>query len=643
MPVIVIGTAGHIDHGKSALVKALTGTDPDRLKEEQERGITTDLGFAHLDAGGVTLSFVDVPGHERFVRNMLAGAGGIDAVLLVVAADEAVKPQTREHFDIARLIGIDRGVIALTKADLADTDARELAALEVRELVAGSFLERAPMIAVSARTGEGLPALVEALAAQARSEARQERAGVVRLPVDRVFPVKGFGTVVTGTLVSGAIAEGDALAVLPAGQRVRIRGIHVHGRPVKAVRAASRAAVNLSGVDATDLARGVTLSTPGALAVTRRADLHIRLLGSAPPLKHGARLRLHQGTSDAAARLLVAAVRPPGGAWQPARPGDLGVVVPPGGEAFARVRLDRSVVLTRGDRTVLRLSSPAVTVGGGLVLDPEPPSGGVRRAGAFARFEQLQDSTGAAMLWLREAGGAGLDTATFLRRGGLDAGAAAGLAAGLVASGAAVGSATQIFDRQLEASLAQAILGVLDAFHRDSPSEPGVPREALRERVASGWHPAVFEMALARLAAEGRVRGADRVALASYQPGRSADEERARGAIEEAIRSGGLMPPDVAALAGQVQLAPPAVERLLQGLVRDRRIARLESLYFHFDALERLKSEVRALKAGPPAASIDVAAFKTRYGLSRKFAIPLLEWLDRERVTRRVGEKRIVI
>ena len=640
MPVIVIGTAGHVDHGKSALVKALTGTDPDRLKEEQERGITTDLGFAHLDAGAVTLSFVDVPGHERFVRNMLAGAGGIDAVLLVVAADEAVKPQTREHFDIARLIGIDRGVIALTKADLADADMRELAALDVKELVAGSFLEGAPMISVSAKTGEGLPALVEALAAQARSEARQERAGVVRLPVDRVFPVKGFGTVVTGTLVSGAIAEGDALAVLPAGQRVRIRGIHVHGRPVPAVRAASRAAVNLSGVDASDLARGVTLSTPGALAVTRRADLHVRLLGSAPPLKHGARLRLHHGTADAAARLLVAAVRAPGGAWQPARPGDLGVVVPPGGEAFARVRLDRSVVVTRGDRTVLRLSSPAVTVGGALVLDPEPPSGGVRRAGAFARFEQLQSATDAATLWLREAGGAGLDTAMFIRRGGLDAAAAAELAAGLVASGAAVSSGTQLFDGQLEAGLAQRVLGVLDAFHRESPSEPGVPREALRERVAAGWHPAVFEMTLARLAAEGKLRGADRVALASYQPGRSADEERARQAIEEAIRSGGLMPPEVAAVASRVQLAPGAVERLLQGLVRDRRIARLEGVYFHPDALERLKSEVRALKAG---ASLDVAAFKTRYELSRKFAIPLLEWLDRERVTRRVGEKRIVI
>ncbi len=588
---IIVGTAGHIDHGKSTLVKALTGTDPDRLKEEQERGITTDLGFAHLDAGEVTLSFVDVPGPARFVRNMLAGAGGIDAVLLVVAADEAVKPQTREHFDIARLIGIDRGVIALTKADLADADMRELAALEVRELVAGSFLEGAPMIPVSARTGEGLPELVRALTTQAGHGARLERAGVVRLPVDRVFPVKGFGTVVTGTLVSGAIAEGDALVVLPAGQRVRVRGIHVHGRPVTAVQAASRAAVNLSGVDASELARGVTLSTPGALAVTRRADLHLRVLASAPPLKHGARLRLHHGTADAAARLLVAAVRPTGGAWQPVRPGDLGVVVPPGGDAFARVRLDRSVVLTRGDRVVLRLSSPALTIGGGLVLDPEPPAGGVRRAGAFARFEQLHDPSVAAALWLREAGEAGLDAPTFIRRGGLDPAEATRLMGDLIGRGVAAGDQSRLIDRRIAERLAEEV----------------------------------------------------RQAQAARQPARSPEDERACQSIEEALRKGGLIPPDVPTLSSQVSIAGPALERLLQALVRDHRVIRLEGLYFHPEALERLKSDVRAMKTSTAAASIDVAAFKTRYGLSRKFAIPLLEWLDRERVTRRVGEKRIVI
>jgi selenocysteine-specific elongation factor len=591
VPVLVIGTAGHIDHGKSALVKALTGTDPDRLKEEQERGITTDLGFAHLDAGEVTLSFVDVPGHERFVRNMLAGAGGIDAVLLVVAADEAVKPQTREHFDITRLIGIDRGVIALTKADLADADMRELAALEIRELVAGSALEGAPLIPVSARTGEGLTALVKALAALAGRDARLERMGIVRLPVDRVFPVKGFGTVVTGTLVSGAIAEGDTLAVLPGGQRVRVRGAHVHGKPVGAVRAPSRAAVNLSGVDAGDLARGVTLCSPGALSVTRRADLHVRLLPSAPPLKHGARLRLHHGTGEAAARLLVAAVRPAGGIWAPARPGDLGVVVPPGGEAFARVRLDRPVVLTRGDRTVLRLASPAVTIGGGLVLDPEPPSGGVRRAGAFGRFEGLQETASAALVWLREAGEDGLDASTFVRRAGLDAVAAAQLAGELVARGLAAGNPAKLVERRIAERLAE------DA----------------------------------------------RRALAAQQPQRSADEERAAQVIEVLLRKAGLTPPDVPTLVREAALDRPALEGLLQGLVRDRRLARLEGMFFHPEALERLKAEVQSMKGDGAATSIDVATFKTRYGLSRKFAIPLLEWLDRERVTRRVGEKRIVI
>jgi selenocysteine-specific elongation factor len=590
--VIVIGTAGHIDHGKSTLVKALTGTDPDRLKEEQERGITTDLGFAHVTAGDVTLSFVDVPGHERFVRNMLAGAGGIDAVVLVVAADEAVKPQTREHFDITRLIGIDRGVIALTKADLADADARELAALDVREMVAGSFLERAPVIPVSARTGEGLQALVQALAALAGPDARQARAGVVRLPVDRVFPVKGFGTVVTGTLVSGVVREGDSLTILPRGQAVRVRGAHVHGRPVKEVRAPSRAAINLSGVDAGELARGVTLATAGALAVTRRADLLVRLLPSAPPLKHGAKLRLHHGTADALARLLVAAVRPAGGAWQPARPGDLGVTVPPGGEAFARVRLDRPFVLTRGDRAVLRLASPAITVGGGLVLDPEPPSGGVRRAGAFARFDELQETPAAAALWLSEAQDGGLDAGSFVRRGGLDAAAATALVVELVARGVAAGSPAQLLDRQ-----------VAD-----------------------------------RIAAEEA-----RLALAAQQPERSPEEERVRLVIEDLVKRGGLTPPDDAALAREARLEPAALERLLQGLVRDRRLVRLDGVHFHPDALDQLKADTRALKAGSAAPAIDVATFKARYGLSRKFAIPLLEWLDRERVTRRVGEKRIVL
>src|SRR5262245_60614256 len=274
---IVVGTAGDIAHGKSALVKALTGTDPDRLKEEQERGITIDLGFAHATIGAVDVGFVDVPGHERFVRNMLAGAGGIDAVLLVVAADESVKPQTREHFEICRLLGIERGLIVLTKSDLADPDMLDLAALDVRELVAGSFLEPAPIVPVSARTGAGLDALRAAIASIARTSVRPGRGDAVRLPIDRVFTVKGFGTVVTGTLVAGRVSENDELIALPDDRRVRIRGLQVHGQPVRTVESPHRVAVNLGSVDVHTLARGVTLATPASLPVTRRVDVHVEL------------------------------------------------------------------------------------------------------------------------------------------------------------------------------------------------------------------------------------------------------------------------------------------------------------------------------------------------------------------------------
>jgi selenocysteine-specific elongation factor len=640
---IVIGTAGHIDHGKSALVKALTGTDPDRLKEERERGITIDLGFAHVEAGGVALSFVDVPGHERFVRNMLAGAGGIDAVLLVVAADESVKPQTREHFDITRLIGIDRGVIALTKADLADADLRELTALDVRELVAGSALEHAPIIPVSAKTGEGLETLVQALTGLA-VQPRLARAGVVRLPVDRVFTVKGFGTVVTGTLVSGRVADGDALVALPAAGELRVRGAHVHGHAIREVSAPSRVALNISGPGTDQVMRGVTLATPDAFATTRRIDVRLELLASAPALKHGARLRVHHGTEDVLGRIALAAVCADGVAWTPARPGELGVVVPPGGGAFARIRLDRPAVLTRGDRLVLRVPSPAATIAGATVLDPEAPAGGVRRPTSLARFEQLADVTSAARTWLVEAGGRGLTAADFVRRGGLDPDAARALATSLLAGSAAVEGERRLFDRGLAVRIQQHIREALTAHHRSQPAEAGMFREALRERVAAQALPALFEAALLDLARAGVTTGAERVALATHRPSRSGEVERAREAVVNAIQQAGLMPPEAAALAAAAGLTVPALDIVLQGLVRDRRLVRLDAVHFHPETLERLKEDVRARKtAGGAPATIDVAEFKTRYGLSRKYAIPLLEWLDRERVTRRVGEKRIVL
>src|SRR5688572_22579671 len=295
---IVIGTAGHIDHGKSALVRALTGTDPDRLKEEKARGITIDLGFAHLVDGDLNLAFVDVPGHERFVRNMLAGAGGMDAVLLVVAADESVMPQTREHFAICRLLNVSSGAIVLTKSDLADEDTLELAALEVREMVAGSFLEDAPVVAVSSKTGQGLDALKTVLREIASSARPRDAGGSTRLPVDRVFTLKGFGTVVTGTLLSGTLREGQTVSVLPNRLTATVRGVQVHGQQQAFAEAGQRTAVNLAGIELSEIERGVTLCATGSFEPTQRFDVLIDLLPSSKPLRHGTRVRFHQGTSE---------------------------------------------------------------------------------------------------------------------------------------------------------------------------------------------------------------------------------------------------------------------------------------------------------------------------------------------------------
>jgi selenocysteine-specific elongation factor len=403
MRTVVVGTAGHIDHGKSTLVTALTGTDPDRLKEEKARGITIELGFAHAAvAEDVMASFVDVPGHERFVRAMLAGAGGIDVVMLVVAADESVMPQTREHFDICRLLDVRRGLVAVTKIDAAEPGLADLVAAEVAELVAGSFMDGAPIVPVSARTGEGLALLRATIAEVARDLPTRPRDGVLRLPVDRAFTLRGFGTVVTGTLVSGSISVDDEVVLLPGDRRVKVRGLHVHGGPRATVGAGERVAVNLAGVEVADVARGSVVTTPGALAATRRADVRLTLLPDIA-LKHGARVRVHQGTAEVLARVAVA--------------GDAGAIEA-GGDADVRLRFETPAVLTRGDRLILRRYSPPATIGGGecwthahrdpayarraasrawrlCALGPTPMPTGVRRPRCSSRRQALTVSRSA--------------------------------------------------------------------------------------------------------------------------------------------------------------------------------------------------------------------------------------------------------
>ena len=638
MRSIVVGTAGHIDHGKSALVRALTGTDPDRLKEEQARGITIDLGFAHLESEGLNFAFVDVPGHERFVKNMLAGAGGVDLVMLVVAADESVMPQTREHFQICRLLQVPAGVVVLTKADLADSDTLEIARLEVRELIAGSFLADAPVIAVSSRTGSGLPDLRRALADAAAAVRERNPDGPPRLPIDRVFSVKGFGTVVTGTLVSGTIREETELTVLPRALTVKVRGVQVHGHPANEGVAGNRVAVNLGGIDVADLARGDTLSVPGAFEPSRRIDALIDVLDGGRGLRHGARVRFHQGTTELLGRIAVAGDRDTG-----TRTAEIAA----GQSAYARIRLEAAAVLTRGDRFILRSYSPSITVGGGVVLDPHPPRAGIRSPAALGRFRRLdQKGDDRAVLdhaltaFIDERGGAGLARTALISRAGLSEAAADAAIGRLTSERQAVLVGDLLVAPAVIQESSGRLISALESHHAAHPLSEGLPREEARERLFGRTASPVFEHVLSELAREHKIVVRERLALAGHQLSLSPEETRAHAAIERLFREAGLAPPDASSLPGAANVPAAVADRMAALLVRQKTLVKLDVLLFHADALSRLKAEVRGWHKD---ARIDVPAFKERYGITRKFAIPLLEYLDRERVTRRVGDARVVL
>jgi selenocysteine-specific elongation factor len=630
---VVVGTAGHIDHGKSTLVHALTGIDPDRLKEEKARGITIELGFAHATIDGVTVAFVDVPGHERFVRTMLAGAGGLDAVMLIVAADESVMPQTREHFEISRLLRIRRGMVVLTKADLVDADMLELVRLEVRDLVAGSFLEHAPVFPVSARTGEGLDALRTALAALGTDGEHPRLDGAARLPIDRAFSMQGFGTVVTGTLVSGRIAAEDELRLVPGGQRVRVRGLQVHGRRAEQAVAGQRTAVNLGGVDVADVQRGQSLVAPDAVTVTRRAEVWLELLPDGKPLKHGARVHVHQGTAEVLGRVSVA-----GAAAE----------VPPGGQTAARLRLESPLALTRGDRFIVRAYSPMITIGGGEVLDPDPPRQGLRTSAGARRVEALRhsdtDSDAALLRMIGDSGATGLPIHALVSRGGVSPGRLGGRVTSLLQRGARR-AGDRLVAGDIAADLAARLVALVGEFHKSHPLGDGLPREEARERLFGRAHADVFALVLDDLAQGGRLVVRDRLALPGHRLDLSPEEQRVRDGLDAAYQRAGLKPPDAATLAADGGWPPAVVDKMTSLLVRQKRLVRVDALIIHADALTALKDEMRALKTTAPQgrATVDVATFKDRYGVTRKYAIPLLEWLDRERVTKRVGEARIVL
>jgi selenocysteine-specific elongation factor len=619
MKNIIIGSAGHIDHGKTALVRALTGIDTDRLKEEKQRGISIDLGFAHLQISqNVRVGFVDVPGHERFIKNMLAGVGGIDLVLFVIAADESIKPQTREHFDICRLLGIRNGIVVLTKSDMVDQDLIELVRLEVDEFVRGSFLENAPMVAVSSITGAGLGELRAEIEKMAASVPEKNAAQYFRLPIDRAFSMRGFGTVVTGTLVAGAVHVEQEVELHPARKRVRVRGIQVHGSSVQQASAGQRTALNIAGVEAAEMRRGMLLADAGRFHATTQVDCVFELLASAKPLKHRAPVHFHAGTAEVEAEVRRLRGTDP---------------LAPGARDYVRFLLSEPLLLVPGDRFIVRMFSPVVTIGGGTVLDIAGP----RRTGPermrILESAPLADRIGVLVGEARY----GMGMPGLVGRTGLleaDIRKAAGAAPVI----AFESPQFWLLDSKWVASQLEAIHETLKQFHRKNPLLGGLSKEELRSKQLPGAPAWLLDALLARaktLAADGET-----MRLASHQISLKQDEADASAKIEHAFRAAGLEVPSMNEVLGKSGVEPKSARNILQLLLRDKRLVRVsDELVFHASAIRSLR-ELLAKKKG---ARFAVPDFKDWTGVSRKYAIPLLEFLDREHVTRREGDGRIVL
>jgi len=629
---IIVGTAGHIDHGKSTLIEALTGTHPDRLEEEKRRGITIDLGFAFLEDEGIRYGFVDVPGHERFVKNMLAGASGIDLVLLVVATDELIKPQTREHFDICRLLGVQRGVIALTKSDLADSDTRGLARMEIEEFVKGTFLESAPIIDVSAKTQSGLAELKTALREAAREISAKDTGRYFRLPIDRSFAVKGFGSVVTGTLFSGQVAVGDELELLPSGKLLRVRGLQTGGKSVEQAVAGQRTAVNLAGIEHTGIQRGMVLSSRGRLRTTRRADVRLELLSGAPVLKHRAQVHFHAGTLETIGEVYLLGARE----------------LAPGGSALAQIRLQDEAVLVRGDRFIVRQFSPVVTIGGGAVLDPHARRFSAKDTGRAQFLEMLGKGSREEILRaMAERNILGITAEEIIVRTGWVEQEIQTAAKSLSDK-----KVIRIVSNEPLILIAEAwfteigkkLLARVERFHKENPLLPGITREELKASLGRRIRPETFASALQLLLEQKKITlQGEFIKKAGTEITLSPEELRAQEQITQAFAKAGLAVPSVKEVLAQLKIETPRAEKLLQILLREKVLVRVSAdLIFHRDALNALTGLLEQYKKSK-GDRIGVPAFKELTGITRKYAIPLLEYLDRQRQTRRAGDERVIL
>ncbi len=643
MREIILGTAGHVDHGKTSLIRALTGIETDRLQEEKKRGITIELGFAYIDlACGHRLGIVDVPGHEKFVRNMVAGAAGMDMVAFIVAADEGIMPQTREHFDICKLLGVKDGLIILTKKDMVEEEWLEMVEEEVREFFADSFLEEAPILAVSSTTGEGIDAVKEILDKKVRTMNFQEEFGPFRLAVDRVFSMKGFGTVITGSSLSGRVSVGDDLMFYSGGLTAKIRGIQVHGKEQEIVEAGHRTAINLQGIEKEQINRGDLAATPGTMQPSTLLDADFHFLAHNPrKLKNRTQVRLHVGTREILAHVVL---------MDKDR-------VEPGQDADIQLIAQEPVAVWPGDRFVLRSYSPVATLGGGVILNNAPPK---RKRATDRDRERNQvvfsiykadnnegDSLIAKLLlFLEESGVQGITADQLSTRLGLfGKKLKKQLQAPISTKKVLVieSDSQRLVAAQVVERLSQFVLSLLEEYHQDNPLKTGLAREEIRSRLRPPVDQRLFQYLMTSLVKSGAlVQEEAEVRLSSHEVTLQVDEQEMQGKIGSLYKDAGLRPPNLKDVLAQFGEFPEKqIRQVIDLLLQNGTLVKInEALFFHAEELDKLAERLQGHLA--QKGEIDAPGFKDLTGLTRKFSIPLLEYFDRIKLTLRIGDKRVL-
>ncbi len=636
---VIVGTAGHIDHGKTSLAKALTGTDADRLPEEKRRGITVDIGFAEMSVGDTHFGFVDVPGHERFVKNMLAGASGIDLVILVIAADDGVMPQTREHFDICRLLNVRSGVIAITKCDLVDEETLELAKLEAAELVESSFLETASIIAVSSQTGEGIDAIRDALSLAASSPKTRHNDRVIRLAIDRSFSMKGFGAVVTGTLASGEICEGSELELLPVSQKVRVRGLQTHGKSVTSAHAGQRVAVNLAGIDHRDIERGMVLVEPDTLIPTQIIDTEIEVLSGSPrPLRSRQRVRFHIGTTEVLARVSVV---------------NEGGEIAPGGRDLVQLTMEKPILAIPNERFIIRTYSPQMTIGGGVIIDNLASKHRRKDLAQVRGFLNdllaAAEADSAVQLLINASQAAGLDFTDLQARTGFAASVLMSPIQSALRSGTAIDAEGRYISSAPFNELTRSAVDAVETFHRQQPLAKGITREALRESSFAYLPNEIFDTVIRSLeSAKKIVTTGDTIKIARYEKVLSAEEAKVSERIRKTYKDRSLEVPKLDEAINEsivgTSVSSQQARKLVQIFLDSGEIVKVtDEFYFSGEAISELTTRLKYYADNSSDRLVDVSGFKDIAGISRKYAIPLLEYFDRVKVTVRAGEKRVIL